>query len=75
MKLYQCTIILIMPFLVTACATVNPQKDFDAVSSSSKSKVGHTVTWQQTPMGLSATLVNGKTDGKGGNPQYSGSRL
>jgi len=48
MKLYQRNIILIIPFLVTACATVNPQKDFDAVSSSSKSKVGHTVTWQQT---------------------------
>ena len=49
MKLYQRTIILIIPFLVTACATVNPQKDFDAVSSSSKSKIGHTVAWQQTP--------------------------
>ena len=68
MKLYRLNIILIIPFLVTACATVNPQKDFDAVSSSSKSKIGYTVTWQQTPedkkqtrMALEELLKDGVT--------------
>ncbi|GJL78188.1 MAG: copper tolerance protein [Nitrospinaceae bacterium] len=48
MKLCQRYIILTIPFLVAACATVNPQRDFDAVSSSTKSKIGHSVTWQQS---------------------------
>lgn len=57
MKLYQRTLTIILPFLVTACATVNPQKDFDAVSSLSKSKIGHTVTWQQTPEDQKQTRI------------------
>ena len=49
MKLFNNFAILIIPLLVTGCATVNPQKDFDAVSLSSQMKTGYTVTWQQTP--------------------------
>ena len=49
MKLFNTFAILIIPLLVTECATVNPQKDFDAVSFSSQMKTGYTVTWQQTP--------------------------
>ncbi len=49
MKLFNNFAILIIPLLITGCATVNPQKDFDAVSLSSQMKTGYTVTWQQTP--------------------------
>ncbi|MFQ5449247.1 MAG: TolC family protein [Nitrospinaceae bacterium] len=49
MKFSRLCIVLTIPFLVTACATVNPQKDFDAVALSSKKKTGYPVTWQQTP--------------------------
>jgi len=49
MKLFNNFAILIIPLLVTGCATVDPKNDFDAVSLSSQMKTGYTVTWQQTP--------------------------
>ena len=57
MKLFKIFGILIFPLLVTGCATVNPQKDFEAVSLSSKMKTGHAVTWQQTPEDKAQTKI------------------
>jgi len=39
---------IITTLLVTGCATVNPQKDYDHANNMSEARTGHPIIWQQT---------------------------